>query len=166
MLKENNTNVIRSFKIIPSISSDHDIVEISLRVGIQIRGPGLWKFNNSLIEDTDYCKEMKIFIEKIRDENANIIDLRVRFDYLKYEIMLYSTFFLYRRFSKVKAKILRDHEFNTVNKITELDDKIIEGNITDLEFNEHNNLKKDLEHIEEIKANGARVRSRLEQIFN
>ena len=30
--------------------------------------------------------------------------------------------------------MLKDHEFNTVNKIAELNDKIIEGTITDLEL--------------------------------
>ena len=45
-----------------------------------------------------------------------------------------------------------------------LDDKIINEEISDVELEEYSTLKQDLEFVEGIKADGARVRSRIEQI--
>ena len=45
-----------------------------------------------------------------------------------------------------------------------LDDKIISEEISDVELEEYSTLKQDLEFVEGIKADGTRVRSRIEQI--
>ena len=89
-IKENICNEIKSCRIIPGISSDHEIVEIVINVGKQTRGPGLWKLNNSLLNDAKYKEKIKLLIENIWSDNTYISDLRVRFDFLKFEIMRYS----------------------------------------------------------------------------
>ena len=159
LLKTSSCNEIKSCRIVPGISSDHEIVEIVIKLGKQIRGPGLWKFNNSLLNDKTYKEETKLLIEKVWNENLDISDPRVKFDFLKYEIMRYS-----RKVSRIKAQNLRDKEFNLVDRLSLLDDKIINEKISDTELEEYGRLKQDLEYIEGIKSDGARIRSRMEQI--
>ncbi len=43
----------------PGYRSDHSVVEISICLPDQCKGPGLWKFNNSLLRDPDYVRVIK-----------------------------------------------------------------------------------------------------------
>ena len=54
LLNSIDTSIIK-----PGYKSDHSIVEIHLTLSNHQRGPGIWKFNNSLLKDT-------IFIEEVR----------------------------------------------------------------------------------------------------
>ena len=69
-----------------------------------------------------------------------------------------------RKVCKLKAQNLRNEEFYLVDRLSILDDKIINEEISDLELEEYSTLK-DLEYVEGIRADGARVRSRVEQVF-
>ena len=66
------------------------------------RGRGLWKFNNSLIENEEYALQIKKFILDNLNElfNENILDDQVNWEYLKYNIRKYTI-----KFSKELAKI-------------------------------------------------------------
>lgn len=46
-------NVI-DVKLYPPLQSDHSIVVLTIRTHEEHRGRGYWKFNNSLLKDTDY----------------------------------------------------------------------------------------------------------------
>ena len=47
---------IRSCEISPCCFSDHDYVTLCLEFDqAQVRGPGLWKFNASLLQDNEFC---------------------------------------------------------------------------------------------------------------
>ena len=52
------------------------------------RGRGLWKFNNSLIENEEYVLQMKKFILDTLNElfTENILDDQVKWEYLRYNI--------------------------------------------------------------------------------
>ena len=119
LIKQDLESNVKSCEIIPGISSDHEMVEIYLKLNSNVRGPGLWKFNNSLLDDTEFKSEMKNLINRVWEENSNIRDLGVRFDYLKYEIMKFS-----RALSIKKAKERRKIEFDLLEKIKEIDEKI------------------------------------------
>ena len=48
--------IFRSWSIHPCCFSDHDLVELVIDFShFSPQGPGLWKFNNSLLADTDFC---------------------------------------------------------------------------------------------------------------
>ena len=90
---------VTSCNICPSIASDHEIVTVKIRISSIIRGPGLWKFNNSLLEDNNFKEDVRSYIDEVWGNNTEIEDLRVRWDYLKYEIMLKS-----KQYARIKAK--------------------------------------------------------------
>ena len=71
------------------ILSDHSPVFCSLANSTEFRkGPGIWKFNNSLIFDRNFVKEMKCFIHdsKKRFVTDEVFDEQSQWEILKYEI--------------------------------------------------------------------------------
>lgn len=55
-VSRNFASFIDVCNISPCCFSDHDYVNLSLVVNINFaRGPGLWKFNNSLLQDSQFC---------------------------------------------------------------------------------------------------------------
>ena len=59
------------------------------------RGRGLWKFNDSLIENEAYVHQMKKFISDTLNHlfNENVLDDQVKSEYLKYNIRKYTIIF-------------------------------------------------------------------------
>ena len=55
---------IESCNIIPGIRTDHLMVTVTVKIGMTTRGPGFWKFNNLLLNDTTYVKGVKNVIEE------------------------------------------------------------------------------------------------------
>ena len=64
--------------IIPSIKSDHSaIVLIINSIENQTRGPSLWKFNASLLEDKEYIalinNRYQIWTQEFKDGSENVL---------------------------------------------------------------------------------------------
>ena len=73
---------VSNCEVKPFCLSDHDIVFLTLRLDdLRPHGPGLWKFNNSLLQDTN-------FIEYI-SERMNAF-LRSNFFSIKAEIISFA----------------------------------------------------------------------------
>ena len=53
-------------EISPCVFSDHEFVTVSFDLeNLPLRGGGLWKFNNSLLDDQQFCTEMLALIEQL-----------------------------------------------------------------------------------------------------
>ena len=59
---------VDSCEILAGIKSDHKFVEIVLHFSNSIRGPGYWKFNNSLLLDKTYVDMINEVIQRIETE--------------------------------------------------------------------------------------------------
>ena len=69
-LSSNIANLCLSSSIIPCCYSDHDYVNLHLDVSrLFPRGPGLWKFNNSLLDNPDFCDYVR---SRIADLSSSI----------------------------------------------------------------------------------------------
>ena len=55
-------------KIDNNYRSDHSPVIISFKINEFMKGKGLWKFNNSLLHDTDYVKLVKKQIKDVKEQ--------------------------------------------------------------------------------------------------
>ena len=54
-MAKNLTKSVKKTEIYPSIAPDHNAIYISLSwVNETPRGPGFWKFNNTLLKDENY----------------------------------------------------------------------------------------------------------------
>ena len=63
-------NLIECSKIEPGYRTDHSAIVLKLRLSNFKRGPGLWRFNTSLLEDKDYVDLIKNIIHKTKIEYA------------------------------------------------------------------------------------------------
>ena len=79
------------------------------------RGPGYWKFNNSLLSNEEFCKEMNTLIETSWTEHSEIDDKHVRYELLKFDIQRLSN-----KISKQKNKIRRSQAKEFKDKLDKL----------------------------------------------
>ena len=61
-----------SCNIKPGYRSDHSLVEWCLTINSQPKGPGTWKFNNSLLRDEEYCNQIKHLITETLNDYRDI----------------------------------------------------------------------------------------------
>ena len=156
MIENKHKETAKSCSVIPSVSTDHEIIEIKLNIEKIKISPGFWKLNNRLLENEDYKLDIQNLISNIWEETEDISDTRIRFDYLKHKIMILS-----RKYSKTLAEKLRIKEFEAIETINKLDDGTINNNASDKDIDDCDRAKQE---VETVKAKGAWVRSRTDKI--
>ena len=147
-------NVTACF-IKPSIKTDHSLISLELKNGQpQQRGPGLWKFNSTLLKDNEYVNNIKQLINQNNvDENEN-----VKWDFIKMKIREYSI-----KFSKDKARKQKTQETELIKKLNSLaelaDSDPSADNLINLEA-----TKIELEVINYTKTQGSILRSKAQWV--
>ena len=107
---------VKNTDVLASLLTDHSPITFSCFKNEESnKGTGLWKFNNSLIENVEYVLQMKkIILDTLyKLFNENIFDDQVKWEYLKYNIRKYNI-----KFSKELAK-------NTNKAIADLEIKVM-----------------------------------------
>ena len=69
------------------------------------RGPGFWKFNNSLLEDKEYTTKILELYPQLREKYHYVNDQQLFWELIKMEIRSTTI-----SFSKGKAQAIRRHE--------------------------------------------------------
>ena len=96
-------NMVTKSKIIPAILTDHDLVQINIKIPENfVRGPGYWKFNSSYLHNIDYVNLIKETIRKAIKDNMKLEDKGLLWDIVKMKIRADSIKFAsdYRRKQK------------------------------------------------------------------
>ena len=135
-----------------SIAPDHKAIRVQLQLENDNRGPRLWKFNNSLLEDEISVKLITDSSAVIQNKYSGIEDKRLKWELIKMEIRGITI-----PFSKNKAKQLHQKERDIQNRLQELDRVISNSPNTDCiknEINEYNNLKEEIDLIYQKKGKG------------
>ena len=151
-LSGNNENKLIKSKKIAMNYTDHDLVNYKLKVNIVKKGKGLWKFNANLLKEYDYVEGVKKIIEETKNENKKLGDKGLLWDLTKMNIRAYTI--------KYAAKIKKEE--NTIE--TELKTKLnqlINENTESVQIEQIDIIKKELENIDRIKFNGAKLRSKI-----
>ena len=91
-------------KFAPDCDPSLVCMEIEKKVR-QPRGPGFWKFNSSLLEDSDYTATMAETIPQFIDKYKDVEDKGLLWEMVKMEIRSFTI-----TFTKTKAKKCRDQE--------------------------------------------------------
>ena len=65
---------------------DHKAVVLDLKILSEKRGPGLWKFNNSPVEDNKYVELIEENYAAIREKYSDLKDDRLKWELIKMEI--------------------------------------------------------------------------------
>ena len=135
------------------------MIELNVKIQGPKRGPGFWKLNTSVLEEESYILEIKRLIEKVWEDTKDTENLSTRYDWLKYNIRKYSI-----DYCKQRAKTKKLNENIIIEKIQILEEKICNETASNEELNTYQNLKNELELIEEERARGFWIRSGLERI--
>ena len=134
-----------------SIAPDHKAVKLRLNLINSKRGPGLWKFNNSLLKDETYVNLIQDSYPDIIEKYSNINDPKLKWELIKMEIKGLTI-----PYSKNKARKMRQTEGELEKRLELLNEKFDHGeDTTESERKEYEHLKTELRHIYEKRAQGA-----------
>ena len=116
-VSKQSSNRISECKIIPNIYSDHSAVALSVSFSEceSPRGPGFWKFNNSLLSDTKYVELLNFLIPEFAKKHHGIEDKGLFWEMIKMEIRAFTI-----QYSKKKAKCTRDEESALLSEMIKL----------------------------------------------
>ena len=142
--------------IIPSIKTDHAAISLELvNDSNDIKGPGLWKMNCSLLDDEDYVNDIT---EKIpiwlAEGRKDLSDSRSIWDWLKYNIRAHTI-----QLSKRKARERNEREQKLQEEYAKVK-FIFETDPNDQNANTLNSAKDTLELFYEEKVKGIIIHSR------
>ena len=116
------TNWVLNIETKASNAPDHKAIKLTLKpLGVK-RGPGLWKFNNSLVEDEEYVKLIKENYPIIGEKYRELEDKRLCWELIKMEIRGLTI-----AYSKNKAKKQRKSESDFQIRLEELDKQIADS---------------------------------------
>lgn len=137
--------------------SDHSIVCATFENNEKgKRGKGLWKFNNALLRDTCFVKDMNLYI-KNEAENLNYLeDKGLKWEIIKMKIRSFSIQYS-AKISKEK-KEFKNSLYKRLNEIQPYIDN--ENDQSALLKEEYFNLKSELEGIEKHETMGAIIRAK------
>ena len=167
LVSENMEQTIINTKIEPSYRSDHSVISIQIEFTKIEKGRGFWKFNNSLLQDPQFVKEIKKIIQETVDEyhSRSLEGERVLMinEHIFFEILLCNIRGYAIKYSSYKKKERFKAEIET-NKIledleTKLDTAVNEDYkaklITDI-----NELKDQQLELNKYKTEGIILRSK------
>ena len=79
---------VKSCEILAPLRSDHSPVFLKFKSSVDggTRGPGRWKFNNSVVNDATFINEMQDLINKESSNFNEFDDPRINFEFFKYKI--------------------------------------------------------------------------------
>ena len=137
-----------------SIYSDHNPVHLKLKPNAHNKkGRGFWKFNTSLLRDTNYVREIN-----------DLLDTEITNNMLENKGLLWDTIKMKIRgltinYASYKAKQNRISEKEILDRLT-IVEKIICENPNENNMQELTTLKKELELINNDRTIGAQMRAR------
>ena len=134
------------------IQSDHRFITLSVQLHTVKRGPGFWKFNNSLLLDNAFVNGI---IDLVNREKCNLfIDAMQRWELIKFKIRNFCI-----HYSKQKASERRRQEFLLLNDISKLEHALYNFESPDLR-NRLKERRNDLLMLYNYKLQGTILRSR------
>ena len=175
LISEELLSCILKTSIVPGYKTDHNAIEISIQLSEFTKGKGFWKFNNSLLNNTQYVERVKSVIYTVVEEYAllpydrnyllsadpHLISLMIG-DHLFFEILLTKIRGMSICFSaalKKEKELKRKQLENRINFLTELVDKNPESKIF-VEWLEEKKKQEELDRREYMKGLILRSRAR------
>ena len=145
---------IPNVDIIPGVSSDHSAIVLEFKVHSRRKVNAFnWKFNNDLCNDETFCSIMSENIDKWTNESTQFEDIRMRWEYLKYQIRVFS-----RQYSIDKAKSARMKRAELEKKLQYLEGLLEKEG--DVHTAEYERVKYEYEAYLDYVTQGIIIRSR------
>ena len=159
LIAKNLSGDVKNSEIYHAIAPDHNAIYISLSwPNKPPRGPGFWKFNNTLLNDMQYVSKVRDTYAHACSYYSHVTDKRLFWELMKMEIRSATI-----SFSKSKAKCISNREQELRRRIDQLD-VIICDNFSspyiDGVLREYDGLKTELKSIYEEKGKQAMFRAK------
>ena len=123
------------------------------------KGPGYWKFNNTLLGDLEFVQEMNVLIDEHIQNIIENSDSQVEWELLKNKIRTFS-----QNYSKIKSADRRNKITQLYNDLNDIDIDISKNVDNEILQKIREKLKLEIEILENYKARAAQVRSRVKWI--
>ena len=148
---------VKNTEIRTSIAPDHKSVFLNIEIKNEFaRGPGLWKFNNTLLEDENYKELVEFYYPQILAKYREITDKQLLWELIKMELRAKTI-----KYSKEKRCKLRNEEKALQEELQELEGKICNNDAFDQETLEKYEAAKDkLKRIHDTRGKEAIFRSK------
>ena len=145
---------VKSCIISPCVYSDHEFVFIDLTLdGSPKFGPGVWKLNNSLLEDESYCDRIRALIDRFLIFKHVFSSVSSFWESLKTDIKAESI-----AFSKQRRRDLSDRRVSVTNRLITLKHRLVSGDPS--VQSEIADLEGSLKVLMTEEFEGAKIRSR------
>ena len=155
LISNNLCDYIQSTSIIPALKTDHAAIDLCVSdIGDEVKGPGMWKLNLSLVEDEDYLKDLEQNLPKWKQEGEEQSDRRSVWDWIKYNVRLHAI-----TYSKKRAKQRNENEKSLQNEY-EKATKLYENDPNDINRARVDEIKGKLEMLYNKKIEGIIIRAR------
>ncbi len=172
LLSDELTTYLISSEIEPGYRTDHSLITLVLDLAKIKRGKGFWKFNNSLLKDSDFSARIKNKISEVKKQYAvplynfeNIdqishsdVELTIN-DQLFLEVLLMEIRGEIIRFAAEKQKRTKRNELLLEKDIKELEDEFLTNTKTDI-LEKIDSKKLQLEEIRLARMEGVMLRSK------
>ena len=156
---------IKKSEILPAITPDHNAIFISLTLPNKCpRGPGFWKFNNTLLKDPQYIDKIRYTYTQACAYYGHLTDRRLFWEMIKMEIR--SAMITY---SKKESKSIRNRERELIRKLDDLDGTTCNNFSSphiDGVLREYDELTAELQSIYEEKGKQAIFRAKCRWVEN
>jgi exonuclease III len=149
-------NTVNDVTILPGFHSDHSLLCVSFNDNMDEKpGRGFWKFNTSLLHDTEYVKTIKSIIAQSVEKHKHIEDKRLLWELVKLEVRNFTV-----PYSVKKKKTSMEFEQNLGKRLEQLNATIQSDSVNEDIMLEFETTKNELEQIEKHKARGVILRSK------
>ncbi|PIK36905.1 pol-like protein [Apostichopus japonicus] len=153
LVSRNLANSTSNVRISPGIQSDHSFVHLKFSIHSAKRGPGYWKFNNSLLDDVVFVELITKLISTELSSNNNT-NSTIQWELLKFKIRSVSM-----KYSKDKAKERRLKETDLLSKISDLECQLFQNECPNIRA-KLRNAQTELLTFYDYKLKGTIIRSR------
>lgn len=141
-----------SIQIRPHPLSDHCLLTLKISFAEVKRGPGYWRFDNSLLADADFVNEMKTHIDEIQEERLS--DPNFQWEWTKYNIRAFCI-----RYSADKKRAQKQQVLNLEKRLYTLAEDHDLTSSPDI-VEEVKSIKRELGEIAQTKASAAVFRTK------
>ena len=150
LIAKNLTKYVQKVDIHPWVAPVHWTISLSLQWTKEVpRGPGFWKFNNTLLNDDNYIQQIRRTYPETRTKYEYIQEKRALWELLKMELRSVTI-----SYAKGKAKETSKREYTIKDELEKLDRIICNSRnlmTIDYELKQYEHLKKELQQLYEKK---------------
>ena len=149
------SHIVINTEMKSSTLTDHSAITLTLQSkGYAQRGPGFWKFNNSLLDDHDFVDQLNNMIPAYKNKYNYLTDKGLYWDMIKMEMRGFCVHYSKRK-NRERRNIEKDLSEQTDALMKALATNRSTENITKLY-----RLRSELNKIVEYRTKGAIIRSR------